>query len=208
MTHKPLTTSYSPADRGEPVLETTVGGVLRDQAALTPDAIALIQADMAGVLRRRWTYAEAAPGFLAPRPRPGFALCAGRTALRLGAEHLRMGAGGICRGPGGPDPVTANPAYKPRELKFVLEQSRAVGLFLIGEYRGNPMAEIAAEVVAGLPALREVVDMEDAPTLLRHRSELAAIARSLARRSGPGAIHLRHYRFSQGCAAASSRPDQ
>jgi len=40
MAHTPLTTSYWPAERGEPVLETTVGGVLRDQAALTPGAIA------------------------------------------------------------------------------------------------------------------------------------------------------------------------
>ena len=57
--------------------------------------------------------------------------------------------------------VTANPAYQPRELKFVLEQSRSAGLFLTPEYRGNPMAEIAAEVAAGIPALREVVDLAD-----------------------------------------------
>jgi fatty-acyl-CoA synthase len=61
--------------------------------------------------------------------------------------------------------VTANPAYRPRELQYVLEQSRAVGLFIVGEHRGNPMAQIAAEVAANLGGLREVVDLEDAAAL-------------------------------------------
>jgi fatty-acyl-CoA synthase len=50
-------------------------------------------------------------------------------------------------------------------LQFVLEQSRAAGLFMVGEYRGNPMAAVAAEIAGQVPALREVVDMED-PTAL------------------------------------------
>jgi fatty-acyl-CoA synthase len=72
----PLTTSFWPAECDQPVLETTVGGVLRDQAALTPDAVALIECDMAGVLGRRWTYAELLDDSLrlaeasTPRPSP------------------------------------------------------------------------------------------------------------------------------------------
>ena len=57
--------------------------------------------------------------------------------------------------------VTANPAYRARELKFVLEQSRSVGLFTVREFRGNPMAEVAAEVAGELPQLRELIDLED-----------------------------------------------
>jgi fatty-acyl-CoA synthase len=161
----PLTMSYWPADRGEPVLETTVGGVLRDQAARTPDAVALIEADMAGALQRRWTYAELLEDSerlaraLASRYAPGERLCvwAPNTPEWVLVEYAAALAGLTL--------VTANPAYKPRELKFVLEQSRAVGLFLVGEYRGNPMADIAAEVAADVLALREVVDMDDAATL-------------------------------------------
>ena len=37
--------------------------------------------------------------------------------------------------------VTVNPAYKPGELKYVLEQSGAAGIFLMPEFRGNPMAQ-------------------------------------------------------------------
>ena len=64
--------------------------------------------------------------------------------------------------------VTANPAYQARELRYVLEHSGAVGLFLVESYRGNPMAAIAAEAVEGLGAVREVVDLNDTGALHRH----------------------------------------
>jgi fatty-acyl-CoA synthase len=53
--------------------------------------------------------------------------------------------------------VTVNPAYRASELGYVLEQSEAVALFLVEEYRGNRMAQAAAEVRPRLPAIREVV---------------------------------------------------
>ena len=165
MTRTPLTTSFWPAECDQPVLETTVGGVLRDQAALTPDAVALIECDMAGVLGRRWTYAELLDDSLrlaealASRYAAGERICVWAPNIPewVVVEYAAAFAGLTL--------VTANPAYQPRELKFVVEQSRSVGLFMIGEYRGNPMAEIAAEVAAGVPALREVIDMTDTAEL-------------------------------------------
>lgn len=56
--------------------------------------------------------------------------------------------------------VTANPAFQARKLSYVLEQSGAVALFLVEEFRGNPMGRIGAEVAARIPAIREVTDME------------------------------------------------
>ena len=61
--------------------------------------------------------------------------------------------------------VTANPAYQVRELRYVLEQSGAVALFLVREFRGNPMAEIGAAAAEGLAAIREIVDMNDSSAL-------------------------------------------
>jgi fatty-acyl-CoA synthase len=52
-----LTESYFPAQPDDVVRETTVGGILRAQAAATPDAEALVEADLAGQLGRRWSYA-------------------------------------------------------------------------------------------------------------------------------------------------------
>ena len=57
-TTTPLTTSYWPADTSEPVLETTVGDVLREAAAQAPDVIALVEGGPDPEKRRRWTYAE------------------------------------------------------------------------------------------------------------------------------------------------------
>src|ERR1700730_3637635 len=53
-----LSESYYPADRSEPVLDTTVGGILRDAACAVPDQIALIGGHPDPALRRRWSYAE------------------------------------------------------------------------------------------------------------------------------------------------------
>ena len=121
--------------------------------------------DIAGELRRRWTYAELLADAerlaraLLSRYRPGerIAVWAPNIPEWVILEYAAALAGLTL--------VTANPAYRPRELQFVLEQSRAVGLFFVGEHRGNPMARIAAEVAAELPGLRELVDMEDAAAL-------------------------------------------
>ena len=56
--------------------------------------------------------------------------------------------------------VTANPAFQARELSYVLEQSGAVALFLVDEFRGNPMGQIGYEAVTNIAAIREVIDIE------------------------------------------------
>ena len=160
-----LQDSYFPAQRDDAVLDTTVGGVLRAQAGQTPDAEALVEAGLSGEIGRRWTYAalladaERLARALLSRYRPGerIAVWAPNIPEWVLLEYAAGLAGLVL--------VTANPAYRPRELKFVLEQSRSVGLFMVREFRGNPMAAIAAEVARELPALREVVDLEDAAAL-------------------------------------------
>lgn len=57
--------------------------------------------------------------------------------------------------------MTVNPAYQAKELAYVLKQSRAAGLLLTKEHRGNPMAEIARRVCAELASLRHTIDLED-----------------------------------------------
>ena len=160
-----LTESYFPAQQDDIVLPLTVGGGLRAQALETPDAQALIETDAAGEFKRRWTYAELLADAerlaraLLSRYRPGerIAVWAPNIPEWVIIEYAAALAGLTL--------VTVNPAYRPRELKFVLEQSRSVGLFLVREFRGNPMAEIAAEVVAELPGVREIVDMQDPAAL-------------------------------------------
>ncbi len=157
-----LTQSYFPAQHDDDVQETTVGGILRAQALKTPNAGALVEAGMDGAIGRSWSYndllrdSERLAHALLTRFKPGERICVWAPNI---PEWVILEYGAALAGL---TLVTANPGYKPRELKYVLEQSRSVGLFLVRAYRGNPMAQIATEISPQLPALREIVDMEDA----------------------------------------------
>ena len=132
----PTVAIFPPADGRHGKCETTVEAYpARAATELTPDAEALVEADLAGELGpRRWTYGELLADAEATWPRrcsleyrPCERICC------LVAEHPRMGDPGICRGvsrtqcPG----AASRPAYRPRELQYVLEQSGAVGLFIV-----------------------------------------------------------------------------
>jgi fatty-acyl-CoA synthase len=170
-----LNEAYCPAQTDVTLADTTVGSVLREAAALTPEAPALHEVDTGGALGRCWTYAELLADSerlaraLLTRYRPGerVAVWAPNVPEWVIVEFALAFAGIVL--------VTVNPGYQPRELKYVLEQSRAVGLFLISEHRGNPMAQIATEVVAGIPTIREVVDLDDHAALYRAAGPLGPL---------------------------------
>ncbi|MFP4002465.1 MAG: AMP-binding protein [Alphaproteobacteria bacterium] len=156
-----LREAYFPAQPDGEVLETTVGGLLRDVAAGSPDAPALVEVTMSGETGREWTYgellgdAERLAAALASRFAPGerVAVWAPNIPEWVLMEYACALAGLIL--------VTVNPAYQRQELDYVLRQSRASGLFLVPEYRGNPMQQIAGAVCADIPAIREVTNLED-----------------------------------------------
>lgn len=170
-----LTESHFPAQADDMILDTTVGGVLRERAAKSPNAEALVEADIEGAVRRRWSYSEllavseALARALLGRYRPGerIAVWAPNGPEWVIIEYAAALAGLVL--------VTANPANKARELKYVLEQSRSVGLFIVREFRGNPMVEIAAEVARQVPVLREVVDLADRDALYAGGDRSAAL---------------------------------
>src|SRR5690348_11249182 len=155
-----LVASYCPADRSVPVLGTTVGGVLRAAAAAAPDAPAMVAGLAEPGARRRWTYselltdAERAARALAARFAPGerVAVWAPNLPEWVVLEYAAALAGLVL--------VTVNPAYRPAELAFVLNQSGAAGLFLVPEFR-SPMAQYLAEVRHDVPQLRDVVFFTD-----------------------------------------------
>ena len=160
-----LEESYFPAQADEALLATTVGGILRDAAWDAPEALALVEAREDGSTGRRWSFAglladaETLAGRLAARFRPGerIAVWAPNTPEWAILEFAAALAGLTL--------VTANPAYQAGELRYVLEQSRAVGLFLTREHRGNPMMRIAAQVRADLPLIRELIDLDEVLSL-------------------------------------------
>ena len=153
--------SYVPADTSAPILETTVGGTLREAASRHPDRTALVEGIPDAAVRRRWSYAE----LLAEAEIVGKAL-SGRfekgERVAVWAPNipewviLEFGAAlaGVVL-------VTVNPAYQPQELKYVLSQSRSAGIFYLPAFRGNPMGRSLAEVRGDLPELREAISFDD-----------------------------------------------
>jgi fatty-acyl-CoA synthase len=156
-----LTESYWPRDERRPIVDETVGGLLRAAAAEAPEQPALLAGVPDPADRRRWTYAEllddaerAARALLA-RFEPGERVAIWAPNLpEWVIFELAAGLAGVVM-------VTVNPAYRPSELAYVLEQSKAAGLFHVPEFRGNPMAASVAEVRPGLEHLREVVSFDD-----------------------------------------------
>ena len=157
----PLARAYWPADTSVPILETTVGGVLRTAAARAGDQPALVWGDPDPARRRQWTYA----GLLAEAERAARAL---RARFAPG-EPVAVWAGNcpewvlleFAAGLAGVTLVTVNPAYQADELAHVLGHSGARGLFHAGEYRGSSLTAILGTVRGRLPDLREVIPLSD-----------------------------------------------
>ncbi len=151
-----LSESRWPADTSQPVRETTVGSVLREAAARAPNDTAMVEGKPDASERRRWTFAEllgdaeAVAAALLERFEPGERAAVWAPNIPEGVL-LELGAGlaGIVL-------VTVNPAYRPKELSYVLRQSGSSGIFLVPEYR-SPMARFLEEVRPELPDLREVI---------------------------------------------------
>ena len=153
-----LTRSLYPADTSEPVSDLTVGDLLRARAADSPDVCALVEvappgsASLSGADRvdRRWNYsellqeAEQCAHWLASQFRPGqrITVWAPNVPEWIVLQYGAALAGLVL--------VTANPALRADELRYVLAQSRSDALFHVSAYRGTDMDAIAAEALEGL----------------------------------------------------------
>ena len=173
-THSPsrprLTASAWPADHSTPVLDTTVGDVLRQAAQQAPDQVGLVAAWPGEAVRRRWTFAdlladaEHTARALLGRFEPGERVAVWAPNL---PEWVLLQYGAALAGL---TLVTVNPAYRPQELEYVLRQSRAAGVFLVPDYRGSPMAAFLDQVRPALAELREVISFADWASFVRSAS--------------------------------------
>ena len=151
-----LPLSYWPADTSEPVLDWTVGRLLREAAAADPDGVALVEGVPDPDSRRRFTFAELndiaeqVARRLLRYFEPGERLAVWAPNL---PEWVFVELGAALAGL---TLVTVNPAYRSSELEYVLGQSRASGLFLVRDYRGQSMAAALTEARPRLERLRHV----------------------------------------------------
>ena len=135
-----------------------MGSVLRESAERHHDVTAMVEGTAAPPEdRRRWTFeevlseAERVAGALLERFEPGERVAVWAPNI---PEWILLELGA---GMAGVVLVTVNPAYKSKELDYVLRQSGSSGIFLVPEFRGNPMQGALEEVRSGLPSLRESV---------------------------------------------------
>ena len=170
--------AYWPADTSEPVLELTTGDLLREAAADAGPQTALIEAAPPGApsltgaehTGRRWTYrqllaeAEQCARWLLTRFSPAERITIWAPNI---PEWIILQYGAALAGL---TVVTANPALRAAELRYVLQQSRSAGLFHTAAFRGSDMTAIAREAVTGLPALRSIFCFTDwRATVAAHR---------------------------------------
>ena len=156
-----LTKSHVAGPTTPAVREMTFGDLLRKAAESAPDRLALIAGVPDPKLRRQWTYAQfyreaqRTARALLSRFKPG-------ERIAVWAQNipewmmLEFGAGMA-----GMVLVTVNPAFRAREVEYVLKQSRSAGVFVVNSFRGNPMLETVQEVAPNCPELREIICFDD-----------------------------------------------
>ena len=159
--HAALTMSHWVPDGSGPALldGMTVGARLRAIAASVPERTALVEGGPGDGVRR-WTYAEllrdaeACARTLLSWFHPGERIAVWAHNL---PEWVLLEYGAALAGI---TLVTVNPSFQPAEVAYVLGQSRAAGLFLVPEVRGNPLASHAGAIRSELPELREVLRLD------------------------------------------------
>jgi len=157
LTSMALTLSHTTGQGTPQVRDATIGDLLREAAAQTPGRIALIEGIPDVGTRRQWTFAE----MLAESERCAQALLA-RYAK---GDHIACWAHNIPEwvlleygcALAGMVIVTVNPAYRAEEAQYVLSQSKSAGLFVVPDFRGNPMLSVAEDIQPECPDLREII---------------------------------------------------
>lgn len=159
--HHELTVAHwVPDGSGPPLLAgATVGDRLREIAAEVPDRVALVEG-VPTAERRCWTYldlltdAENCARLLLKyfKPREHVAVCAHNlpewVVLQYGAALAGLTL------------VTVNPSLQPAELKYILRQSRAAGIFTVPDVRGNPLIAHVESIRSELVELRCVLRLD------------------------------------------------
>ncbi|WP_439102073.1 AMP-binding protein [Congregibacter sp.] len=152
-----LTESYVMGPTDPTVRNLTIGDALREAATECPEQLALIAGTPEPEQRRQWTYAslfeeaELTARALLANFEPGdrVAVWAPNIPEWIIMEYGCALAGIVL--------VTVNPSYQSEELAYVLRQSRASGIFLLPEFRGNPMEKHLEAARGGCPDLKKVV---------------------------------------------------
>ena len=141
-----------------------MGELLRSAVDRAPSRCAAVDASDP---TRRWTYAEMwdisvgiARALLDRHPQGSYIAIWGPTSPEWLFIEFGIALAGMTL-------VTINPAFKTDELRHVLLDSGAVGLFMVQEYRGNPMDQWLDAARPDLPLLEEVRLFSDIESMVK-----------------------------------------
>ena len=163
-----LSSSLFPALQDRSVIQSSIGAVLKNSASQYGNTEALVEVTQDGKLGRRWNYDSLYQDSL----KLAFAL----------SGRFKKGERIVIWSPNSPEwvlieyatalsgivLVNANPSLQEKELRYIIENSHAVGLFLVQEFRGNPMAEIAQKATSNNNIIREILDITDHAALFKN----------------------------------------
>ena len=166
-----LTMSHAVGANEPAVRDITLGELLQWAAETTPDRIALIAGVPDPENRRQWTYAELytqalrTARALRARFEPGerVAVWAHNIPEWIMVEFGAAMAGVIL--------VTVNPGLRSAEVEYVLKQSRAAGVMVVPEFRGNPMLATVQALASRCPELREIICFDQWDSFLASRDD-------------------------------------
>lgn len=151
-----FTTSYFPRYETGPLIDCTLGDLMRKNAAEVPDRLALVEGAADPAKRRRWTYVQLVDEALACargllkhfKPGDRVGLLAPETPEWVIFQHGMSFAGLVM--------VPINPAYTAREVAFILGNSQAAGVVYANESRGKDLAAVVREVTGTLSDLHAI----------------------------------------------------
>jgi fatty-acyl-CoA synthase/long-chain acyl-CoA synthetase len=147
--------AFLPADTSVELVDTTVGGLLAQQAAQWPDRLALIATGHDGApVRLRYSdlYDEACR------------VATGLSRLARPGDHVALWAPNVAEWPiiqfgaalAGLTLVALNPAFRQSELDYTLRHSRSTVLLHAERAADQDLGAVVAGVAAELPALRTI----------------------------------------------------
>jgi fatty-acyl-CoA synthase len=168
-----LTMSHWMADTSRPLRQQTLGEMLADVASSVPERLALVEYRSDGSRGRSWTYgelltaSEKVAAALLTRFNSGdrIAVCANNIPEWMLLLYGSALAGIVL--------VTVNPACKARELRHILGQSGAVGLFSIDDFRGTDCIAAVEALRSDLPDLRDIIRFADFEAFLATAAPVA-----------------------------------
>jgi acyl-CoA synthetase (AMP-forming)/AMP-acid ligase II len=160
-THISPSAAYARGPAGSGLTDQSVGDLLRRAAELGPERPALIEGAEIAATRRRWTYAElfcdasSCASMLLDSFEPGSRIAVWSQNLPE-YQVLQYGialAGMVM--------VTVNPAFRRREVGYVLNRAEVSACFAAAAYRDRSPLLMAEDLLPELPHLRLVRPIDD-----------------------------------------------